>query len=110
MFVLLRSYRSDIASTKFFWAGMAITSGAGACLGWIRKRLDAQSQIDDPLHFSKVCSEIPREQFFYSVDGVLGDSRKDVSQITFGIDPVQLGCSDQAVKQLSLTLNRKGID
>jgi hypothetical protein len=22
----------------FFWAGMAIVAGAGACLGWIRKR------------------------------------------------------------------------
>ena len=45
--------------------------------------------------------DVPGQEFFDSVDWVLGDRCQDRAQIEGGIEAVQLGCSDERVERCS---------
>ena len=45
--------------------------------------------------------DIPGQQFVDAVDGMFGDARQNVVQVTLGIDSIQLGCADQTVEYRS---------
>src|SRR5881397_74437 len=41
--------------------------------------------------------DVPRHEFFDSIDGVVGNPGEHVGQVSFWIDPVQFRSSDQAI-------------
>jgi hypothetical protein len=41
----------------------------------------------------------PRQEFVDTVDGMIGDVGQHMAQPSFGIDPVQLGPTDQRVNR-----------
>ena len=41
--------------------------------------------------------EVPRQEFFNAVDGMVGDAGQHVAEIGFGIETVELCAADQAV-------------
>ena len=45
--------------------------------------------------------DVPGQEFFDSVDWMLGDRCQDRAQVEGGIEAVQLGCSDKAIERCS---------
>lgn len=45
------------------------------------------------------CGDIPGQQRFNAVDGMVGDAREHVAQLAFGVETVQLRRADQAVNR-----------
>ena len=45
--------------------------------------------------------DVPGQEFFDSVDWMLGDGCQDRTQVEGGIEAVQLGCSDKAIERCS---------
>jgi hypothetical protein len=41
--------------------------------------------------------DIPGEKFLDAIDGMIGDARQDVAQVTFRVESVKFCSSDQAV-------------
>jgi len=53
---------------------------------------------------NKLCGHVgdsgeyaPGQQFADAIDGMVGDARQHLTEISFRIEAVELGCSDQAV-------------
>jgi len=74
-----------------------VAGESGRPLPLCRSTRSSNSLIERPLVFGNVSGEIPGQQFFDAVDGVLCDAGQYVPQVTLRIDSVQLGCSDQTV-------------
>ena len=42
--------------------------------------------------------DVPRQQFFDAVDGMVGNALQHIAQIGFGIEAVELGRAEQAIE------------
>jgi len=44
------------------------------------------------------CGDVPGQQLFDAINGVVGDAGEDVAQVSFRVEADQLGRADQAVE------------
>jgi hypothetical protein len=40
---------------------------------------------------------VPGQELCYAVDGVVGDTGEDVSQVAFRVDAVEIGCAEKRI-------------